>query len=116
MYLLGCLVLMTTEVLLSQWRRIKKLKIIPGSTRYPIQIPICMGNGFQCLNITFQGWLSIVNTTQDYHNQFYIFHASGFEGQEINVTSSIHLPFCEMKVTNKESDWVHGQQRKSEKP
>lgn len=24
-------------------------------------IPICMGNGMHCLNITFQIWLSIVN-------------------------------------------------------
>lgn len=57
-----------------------------------------------------------INTTQDYHTIFYIFHASDFEGQEINTTSSIHLLFCEMKITNKESDCVQWQQCKSDKP
>lgn len=32
-------------------------------------IPICMGNGFQCLNLTFQVQLSAVNhnITQDFY-------------------------------------------------
>lgn len=77
---------------------------------------ICMGSGTQCLNITSQVWLSMVNTTQDYHNIWYILHAFGFKGQEINATSSINLPFCEIRAVNKDSDWVHWQQCKSEKP
>lgn len=70
-------------------------------------IPICMGSGIQCLNITSPVWLSIVNTTQDYRDKFHMLHTSGSKGQKINVTDSINLPFCEMRVTNKESDWVH---------
>lgn len=76
--------------------------------------PIRMGNRIQCLNIAYQVWFSIVNTTQDF-NKFYMLHASVFRGQEINATSSINLPIYEMWVTNKESDWVHWQQCKSEK-
>ena len=34
----------------------------------------------------------------------YKLQASSFEGHEINATSFINLPFCEMRVTNKESD------------
>lgn len=75
-----------------------------------------MGNEIQCLNIILQVQLSIVNTTQDYHNKFYMLHVYGFKGQQINATISINLPFCEMRVTNKESDWVHWQQCNSEKP
>lgn len=60
------------------------------------------GNGTQC--VTFQMWLSTVNMTQDFHNKFYMLHASGFKECETNDTSSISLPFCEMWVTNKEPD------------
>lgn len=35
-----------------------------------VQVPICMRNGIQCLNIIFQVQLSIINTTQDYHIKF----------------------------------------------
>lgn len=55
-----------------------------------------MGNGIHCLHITFQVWLSIVTITQEYHNKFYMPHASGFRKQEINATSTINLPFCQM--------------------
>ena len=64
---------------------------------------------------TSQGWLSVVNNKQDYH-KFYMLHASVFRGQEINASNSLNLPFCEMWVINKESDRVHWQQCKSEKP
>lgn len=53
-------------------------------------IAICMGNGIQCLNITFQVWLPVVNTSQDHH-KCYMLHACSFRGQEINTTSSISL-------------------------
>lgn len=43
-----------------------------------------MGNETQCLKTTFQVWLSIVNTTQDYCIKFYMLHASGFKGQEFH--------------------------------
>lgn len=81
-------------------------------------IPMCMGNGTHCLNITFQIWLSIVNhnTNQDFHNTLCMLYASGFRGQETDATSSINLPFCETWVTNKESYGVHWQQCKGEKP
>lgn len=69
-------------------------------------ISVCVGNGIQCLHRTFQVWLSIVNTTQDYNIKFYMLHASGFRGQEINAASSINIPFCEMQVTNKESGYI----------
>lgn len=75
-----------------------------------------MGSRTQCLKITSQVWLSIANTIQDCCNKFFMFQASSFKGQEINATSSISLPFCKMGVTNKEFDWVHWQQYKSEKP
>lgn len=42
-------------------------------------IPICTRNGIQYLNITSQVWLSIFNTTKDYHKKFYMLHASGFK-------------------------------------
>ena len=35
-------------------------------------------------------WLSVVNTSQDHH-KFYMLHACGFRGQEINTSSSINL-------------------------
>lgn len=50
--------------------------------------------------MTFQIWLSIVNTTQYFHYKLFSLHASG--GQEINTANSLNLPFCEMWVTNKE--------------
>lgn len=65
-----------------------------------------MGNGTQCLNTTFQVWLPIVNTTQDFHNKFCMLYASGFKRKR----------FCEMWVTNKESSWIYCQQYKSENP
>lgn len=112
MNLHGYQVHMTTKVFLSQWRRIEWLTIILWIVQ---KIPICMGNRTQCLNITSQVWLTIVNTTQNYHNKFYMLQTSGFKGQEINVTSSINLSFCGMWITNQESPWVHWQQGKSEK-
>ena len=42
--------------------------------------------------------------------------ASGFKGQEINDISSRNLLFCEMQVSNKESDWMHRQQCQSKRP
>lgn len=68
--------------------------------------PFCVGNGIQCLNITSQVWLPIDKTTQDYLNKFYMLQASGFKGQENNAISSINLLFCEMWVTNRESECV----------
>lgn len=117
--LLSYLVLMTTEVLIRQWTWVKRLKIMLWEHK---EFLFVWENRIQCLNITFQIWLSVVNTIHDYHSKFYIFysqyhptyyskfynfHTSGFDGQ----SSSIHLPSCETKVTNKESDQVHWQQR-----
>lgn len=70
-------------------------------------------DGTQSLNVTFQMWLSRVNATQDFHNKFYMPHASGFKGREFNATSSINLPFCEMWVTRKESGKILWQQYQS---
>ena len=83
---------------------------------YTEGISIYMGNETQCLNITYQVWLSIVSATQDYHNKFYMLQASGFKGQEINDTSSINPLFGEMRISNKESDWVRWQQCQSKRP
>lgn len=46
------------------------------------EIPVCIGNGTDCLSITFQIWLSLVihNTTQYFHSKFYMLHVSGFRG------------------------------------
>lgn len=55
---------------------------------------ICMAKG---PHITLQVWLSIVNT--NYYNFlciFYMPHASGYKGQEINMVSFVNLPFCEI--------------------
>lgn len=56
------------------------------------------------------------STARDYRNKFYVLQASGFKGQVINATRSLSLPFCEMRVTNKASNWVHWQQGQNEKP
>lgn len=77
-------------------------------------IPTSMGDGIHCLNITFQICLSIVHTTQNFHNKIYMLHVFHFRGQETNSTSSINLTFYEMWVSNKASDWIHWQQCKSE--
>lgn len=73
-------------------------------------IPIFMGDVTHCQNITFHIWLSIVYSTQEVQNKFFMFLAFGFRGQEINSTNSINLPFCEMWISNKASDWIHCQQ------
>lgn len=57
-------------------------------------IPICMGNGVLCLEITFQVWLSMINTTQNYLIKFYMLHAPGLKGRGIRDTSAINLMFC----------------------
>lgn len=64
-----------------------------------------MENGIQCINKLSSG--GIVNTTQNFQNKVYMLQASHFRGQEINAISSITLLFCEMWVTNKESDLVY---------
>lgn len=79
-------------------------------------IPICTWNGAQSLRITSQALLSAVNTTRDYPRKSYMLQASGGKGLEISAISSINLSFCEIRFTNKESDWVHWQQSKNEKP
>lgn len=61
-----------------------------------------MENGIQCINKLSSG-----DTTQNFQNKVYMLQASHFRGQEINAISSITLLFCEMWVTNKESDLVY---------
>ena len=64
------------------------------------EIPICMGNKIQGLNITCQVWLPVVNTTQNFYNKLHMLQASGFRGQEINAASSItyHSVRCEQGI------------------
>lgn len=68
------------------------------------EIPICMGNGIQCLKITFQLWLSVANTTQDFHSKFYMLYSSAFIGKEINAIDFRNLLFCEIWFTTKKSN------------
>lgn len=62
-------------------------------------IPTCMGNGNHCLYITSQIWLSRIDhsTKQNSYKKVPIFRAFGFEGQKINTTVSINLPFCKLQ-------------------
>lgn len=59
---------------------IKECNVIENYTAGLQVISICTGNEIQYLNITSQVWLSIINTTKNYHNKFYMLHASSFKG------------------------------------
>lgn len=61
-------------------------------------IPISMGIGIQSLNIIFGMLWPAVESTQDYHNKFYMLRTYAFRGQEIDATSSTNLPFCKCQL------------------
>ena len=59
--------------------------------------PFALGNGAQCLKITSQVWLAIVNTARDYHNQFSVLQVSAFKRQEIRLMVPVPEVYCSVR-------------------